>query len=123
MSERVIVWDLETVPDIAGYAAPNGLTGKLDQEIRGALGNKFPKHIYHSIVCVGALVARKERDHWAVEALGAPHVGERPEKELIASFADRIAQLTPQLVTFNGNTFDLPVLRYRAMIHAVADQV
>jgi hypothetical protein len=46
MSERVIVWDLETVPDIAGYAAPNGLTGKLDQEIRGALGNKFPKHIY-----------------------------------------------------------------------------
>jgi 3'-5' exonuclease len=40
--------------------------------------------------------------------------------ELIASFVDRIAQLTPQIVTFNGNTFDLPVLRYRAMIHAVA---
>jgi predicted PolB exonuclease-like 3'-5' exonuclease len=61
-----------------------------------------------------------QRDHWAVDALGAPHVGERPEKELIASFVDRIAKLTPQLVTFNGNTFDLPVLRYRAMIHAVA---
>jgi predicted PolB exonuclease-like 3'-5' exonuclease len=26
-----------------------------------------------------------------------------------------IAELTPQLVTFNGNTLDLPVLRYRAM--------
>ena len=58
-----------------------------------------PKHIYHSIVCIGELVAHKERDHWAVDALGAPHVGERPEKELIASFVDRIAQLTPQLVT------------------------
>lgn len=80
MFERVIVWDLETVPDIAGYAAANGLTGKLDQEIRGALSNKFPKHIYHSIVCIGALVAHKERDHWAVEALGAPHVGNDPKR-------------------------------------------
>ena len=120
MSDHVIVWDLETVPDIAGYAAANGLIGKSNEEIRESLGNKFPKHIYHSIVCIGALVAHKEPDHWAVDAIGAPHVGERPEKELIASFVDRIAQLTPQLVTFNGNTFDLPVLRYRAMIHAVA---
>ena len=120
MSDHVIVWDLETVPDIAGYAAGNGLIGKSNEEIRESLGNKFPKHIYHSIVCIGALVAHKEPDHWAVDAIGAPHVGERPEKELIASFVNRIAQLTPQLVTFNGNTFDLPVLRYRAMIHAVA---
>ena len=32
MSDFVIVWDLETVPDIAGYAAVNGLTGKLDED-------------------------------------------------------------------------------------------
>jgi hypothetical protein len=38
---HVIVWDLETVPDIAGYAAANGLTGKSDEEIREALGNSF----------------------------------------------------------------------------------
>ena len=117
---HVIVWDLETVPDIAGYAAANGLTGKSDEEIRGALGNKFPKHIYHSIVCIGALVAHKEADHWAVDAIGAPHVGERTEKQLISAFVNKIAELNPELVTFNGNTFDLPVLRYRAMIHAVS---
>ena len=35
-------------------------------------------------------------------------------------FVDRIAKLSPQLVTFNGSSFDLPVLRYRAMIHGVA---
>ena len=44
MSDHVIVWDLETVPDIAGYAAANGLTGKSNEEIQESLGNKFPKH-------------------------------------------------------------------------------
>jgi predicted PolB exonuclease-like 3'-5' exonuclease len=38
---------------------------------------------------------------------------------LISAFVDKIAELNPELVTFNGNTFDLPVLRYRAMIHAL----
>ena len=65
--DHVIVWDLETVPDIARYAAANGLAGKSDEEIREALDNKFPKHIYHSIVCIGALVAHKERDYRAVD--------------------------------------------------------
>ena len=32
----------------------------------------------------------------------------------------RIAELAPQLVTFNGASFDLPVLRYRAMVCGVA---
>jgi hypothetical protein len=120
MPRHVIVWDLETIPDIAGYAAANALTGKSDGEIREALGNKFPKHIYHAIVCIGALVAHKENDHWTVDAISAPHVGDRTEKQLISAFVDKIAELNPELVTFNGNTFDLPVLRYRAMIHAVA---
>jgi 3'-5' exonuclease len=75
MKPSVIVWDLETVPDLGGFAAANDLVGKTDADIREALGNKFPKHIYHTIVCIGALVAHRECDHWAVDALGAPHVG------------------------------------------------
>jgi hypothetical protein len=81
MKPSVIVWDVETVPDFGGFAAANDLVGKTDADIREALGNKFPKHIYHTIVCIGALVAHREGDHWAVDALGAPHVGERTEKQ------------------------------------------
>jgi predicted PolB exonuclease-like 3'-5' exonuclease len=84
------------------------------------MGDKFPKHFYHSIICIGALVVHREDSRWAVDALGAPHVGEGSEKALIASFVDRISVLSPQLVTFNGSSFDLPVLRYRAMVHGVA---
>jgi 3'-5' exonuclease len=120
MKPSVIVWDLETVPDLGGFAAANDLVGRTDADIRAALGTRFPKHIYHTIVCIGALVAHRESDHWAVDALGAPHVGEWTERQLISAFCDKIAELAPQLVTFNGNTFDLPVLRYRAMIHGIS---
>ena len=49
MRPSVIVWDLETVPDLAGFAAANDLVGKSDVEVREAIGDKFPKHIYHAI--------------------------------------------------------------------------
>jgi 3'-5' exonuclease len=71
-------------------------------------------------VCTGALLAERKDGIWCTSALGAPHIGERSERELIASFADRIASLRPQLVTYNGNSFDLPVLRYRAMMNRVS---
>jgi 3'-5' exonuclease len=59
MQSSVIVWDLETVPDLGGFAAANDLIGKSDVEVREAIGDKFPKHIYHSIVCIGALIATR----------------------------------------------------------------
>jgi predicted PolB exonuclease-like 3'-5' exonuclease len=117
---NLIVWDIETVPDLKGFAAANGHGGKSDDEVRAVMGDKFPKHIYHSIICIGALVAHREDGRCTLTALGAPHAGERPEKALISSFVDRIAELSPQLVTFNGSSFDLPVLRYRALVHGLA---
>ena len=105
---HVLVWDIETVPDLAAFAAANGHDGKSDDEIRAELGDKFPKHIYHSIICIGALIAHQQDDHWVVDALGAPHVGERSERELIAAFVDKIATLNPQLVTFNGRRSTYP---------------
>jgi 3'-5' exonuclease len=76
MSNHVIVWDLETVPDLRGFAAASGHDGKSDDEVHEAMGDKFPKHIFRSIICIGALVARRDNAHWEVTALGAPHIGE-----------------------------------------------
>ena len=101
-------------------ARVNGFDEADEAAAREALGEKFPKLIFHQIVCIGALIAERVEGVWIVRSLGAPSIAERTEAELIQSFVDRIAEFRPQLVTFNGSSFDLPVLRYRAMINRVA---
>jgi predicted PolB exonuclease-like 3'-5' exonuclease len=118
--QTIIVFDVETVPDLSAAARMLGLGTASDPEVREALGPGFPKHPLHKIVCIGALVASRQPEGWRVDALGAPHTGDRSEADLIKAFADRVGQLKPQLITWNGHSFDLPVLRYRAMVSRVA---
>jgi predicted PolB exonuclease-like 3'-5' exonuclease len=78
MPERtVIVFDVETVPDLLAAARMLGLGAANEAEVREALGPGFPK---------------------------------RSEADLIKAFAEKVGQLKPQLITFNGHAFDLPVL-------------
>ena len=75
--------------DLRSFAAANGLDGKSDDEVGEARSNKFPMHICRAIVYIGALITHQDGEHWIADAPGAPHVGERPEKKLIASFVER----------------------------------
>lgn len=117
----VLVFDLETVPDLQAWAAAAGQHGHSEKALREQMGDKFPRQIFHRIVCLGALLADRGIDGaWRVTALEAPTLADRSERELIQDFVDRLEQLKPRLVTFNGSSFDLPVLRYRAMMHKVS---
>jgi predicted PolB exonuclease-like 3'-5' exonuclease len=118
--QSIIVWDVETIPDLTAAARMLDLGAATETEVRDALGPGFPKHPLHKIVCIGALVASRQPEGWRMDALGAPHVGERPEGELIKAFAERVGQLRPQLITWKGHSFDLPVLRYRAMVNRIS---
>ena len=42
------------------------------------------------------------------------------EKKLLQGFFGYFERLKPRLVSFNGRGFDLPVLKYRAMVHGVS---
>jgi predicted PolB exonuclease-like 3'-5' exonuclease len=118
--QTIIAWDVETIPDLTAAAGMLGLGMATETEVREALGPGFPKHPLHKIVCIGALVASRQPEGWRMDALGAAHTGERSEADLIKSFAERIGQLRPQMITWNGHAFDLPVLRYTAMVNRVA---
>lgn len=116
----VLVWDIETIPDLDAYARATSLPGAQEEEIRQAIGKKFPKPPYHSIVCIGAVIAENVEGLWEVKEISAPHIGEQSEKEIIDEFLEKIDDYEPQLVTYNGSSFDFPVLRYRAMIHKLS---
>jgi predicted PolB exonuclease-like 3'-5' exonuclease len=119
----VLVFDIETVPDTEGLRTLYGIGADVTsaqvvevafQRRRQATGNDFlPLHVQRVVAISCAL---RGRDGFKIWSLGAP---DDPEAELIRRFFDGVEQYTPQLVSWNGGGFDLPVLHYRAMIHAI----
>ena len=69
--------------------------------------------IVHGIPSKRAL---REGDSFRVWSLGSPNEG---EGALVQRFFDGIDKYTPNLVSWNGGGFDLPVLHYRGLIHGV----
>lgn len=118
--QAVLVWDLETVPDFQLMAESQKTTVAKVREISKV---EFPRLPFHRIVCIGAVVCSRDPLGWRVESIGAPSIAERSEIELIASFLSKIDELKPQLITFNGTSFDFPVLRYRAMVHKIGAKI
>lgn len=122
MSQHTIVFDLETVPYTETLARLHGRETLTDDETAEILGEKFPKLPLHKVAVLAALVTERVEGVWRVGSLGAPHIGDRTETDLISALAARVDSLRPTLVTFNGNGFDMPVLRYRAMVNGIAAQ-
>ena len=116
-----LVFDIETVPDVAGYrmlldldpALPDADVAELAfQRRRAASGQDFlPLHLQR-VVAIACVL--REGEGLRAWSLGAPADG---EAELIQRFYDGIEKYTPQLVSWNGGGFDLPVLHYRGLIH------
>ena len=75
------------------------------QQRRAASGSDFlPLHLQRVVAIACAL---REGDAFRVWSLGE---SADPEPELIRRFFDGIDRYTPQLVSWNGGGFDLPVL-------------
>ena len=90
-----------------------------EAEVREALGTGLPKHPLHKIVCIGALVASRQPEGLARRCAGStPHRGAiRGSVDPRLHRKNRPAATTADY--FNGHSFDLPVLRYRAMVNRV----
>ena len=84
------------------------------QKRRAATGSDFAPLYLQKVVAIGcALRTANYLKVWSIGEL------DDPEPELIRRFFDGIERFTPQLVSWNGGGFDLPVLAHRALIHGV----
>lgn len=119
----VLVFDIETIPDVDGLRRLGDLDAGLSDDAvaelafaarREKTGSDFLQHHLQRIVAISCVF--RDKDGFRVRSLGEPGDG---EALLIRSFFKVIERYTPQLVSWNGGGFDLPVLHYRALIHGV----
>jgi len=101
-----LVLDIETVPDTELYTPPDPPSG----------GDRaFPPLYACRPIVIGVI--------WLDEALGCKRIGivgeDKSEAEMVADFADFVGRYCPRVVTWNGRSFDLPVLALRALRHGI----
>lgn len=134
MPRDVIVFDIETVadadaarrllgrPELTDAEARDALTAYFQEKAEGR--SVFLRHPFHQVVAIGyaQLVAEPGEAGTELVLRRVACGGDKrsSERELLAGFFGLIARRAPRLVTFNGRAFDVPVLKYRAMVHGLA---
>ena len=131
----LFVFDIETIPD--DESAYNLISANLDslQERREALKeyhlkitdgkNEFLRQPFHKVVAISFLTASIEYSNDGFESFHFKEIRSAKDEngseyDLIKGFFATIDKLQPRIVSFNGRTFDLPVLKYRAMKYGIS---
>jgi 3'-5' exonuclease len=127
VSWPVLVFDIETIPDVDGLrrlrdaGAQLGDDELLAQELaqRAADGRSdFLPHYLQRVVVISCVFRGADglRVHSFVDRMPG---GASEEGRIVQQFFTTIEKRVPQLVSWNGGGFDLPVLHYRALMHGV----
>ena len=119
---NTLVFDIETVPDVDLGRRLYGLGDLSDAQVAKAMfalrrqgtGGDFLPLEQQRVVAISCVL--RSREGLTVWSLGDAATG---EAELVRRFFDGIDKYSPDLISWNGSGFDLPVLTYRALLHGV----
>lgn len=134
MPRKLLVFDLETVPDTdLGRALHKDWESLEDVAVRAKLASAqmeksqgrsdFLPPVYHKIVGISWLIADIEYtdgfESYHLKKLGSIGTEEDGEEALIRKFLDGAGSEKYRLISFNGLNFDLTTLRLRALKYGI----
>jgi hypothetical protein len=121
----ILTFDIETIPDTAGIRTLHDLPADLPErdvaEVAfqkrrvqsGGASDFLPVHLQR-VVVISCVLRSDEGIH--IFSIGEP---EADEAASIQRFFDGVEKYSPQLVSWNGRSFDLPVLVNRGLARGV----
>ena len=121
----ILAFDIETIPDAHAIRTLHDFPNDISdadvvefalQKRRAQNGSDFlPLHL-HRVVAISCCL------RWSDDKVHVSTIGkiEDDEATVLRKFYELIERYTPQLVSWNGSGFDLPVLHYRSLIHGIS---
>jgi len=124
---NVLVFDIETIPDIEGGQAIFDLHGLDDKSTAKAMlhihqqktGSDFLPLYLHKIVAISVLHRGMGDDMGKTVSVKSLGDEASTESDLLKLFFEEVDSKTPEIVSWNGSHFDMPVVRYRALQNAI----
>ena len=118
---NLLAFDIETIPDAAGLrqlqSAPAELSDAevvdmAQQNLRQDKSSDFFALHLHRIVVISCVLRLASGE---IKIFSLPHEGGDDEAQALAEFFGGIKKYQPQLISWNGGGFDLPVIAQRAL--------
>lgn len=132
--KKVFTFDIETIPNLEAGKNLLNLSSESDEVINDKLidyhvnisstGNAFFRQPFHKIACISYVESdfhsNSDTAFYSIQHIKSAGEIDTCEKEIIEGFSHYCGKNMPQIVTFNGKIFDIPVLQYRAMFHNIS---
>ncbi len=132
--KTLFVFDIETIPDTDAVKPLTDFESDNIEELREKLteyhvevsgGNPFPRQPFHKVVAISFLEAdietcRDGTENYTLTNIRTGGVEGSTEEEIIKGLFNYLSKNPPRFVSYNGRTFDLPVLKYRAMKYGIS---